>query len=223
MKLTRPRNRIRGLSLIELLVALALFAMMSALAFTGLNVIVKNNEGLGKNASELRAMQFAVGLLERDLIQISNRNIRSQYGEERFSMIGAAQEMEWTRRGLSNPFESARSNLERVRYFKSERKFLRETYAALDRVTSTTINQRNLLEEIDGLDFRYLDQAGVWQTQWPVRGLDDGQNKLPVAIEFSLSTKSFGNVRRLIELIDYLPRDAAPNEAETRAAMAQPQ
>ena len=57
----------RGFSLIELLVAMAVFSIMAALAYGGLNSIARTRGDLAKQEADFGNLMRAVGSLDRDL------------------------------------------------------------------------------------------------------------------------------------------------------------
>jgi general secretion pathway protein J len=66
----------RGFSLIELLIALAVFATMAALAYGGLDSVARTRAELGRQQDAFRDLMRGVGLIERDLRQAISRPVR---------------------------------------------------------------------------------------------------------------------------------------------------
>jgi general secretion pathway protein J len=63
-------RRRRGFTLIELLVAIGVLAMVSLIAWRGLDSLVHTRERLQPEAEEVRALLVAFGQIERDLAQL---------------------------------------------------------------------------------------------------------------------------------------------------------
>ena len=60
---------------------------------------------------------------------------------------------------------------------------------------------RSLLEQVEGLNWRFMDQARQWQASWPPRDAEGKVTEpLPLAVELTLQLKPWGEVRRLIRL-----------------------
>ena len=72
----QPRFRrgapLRGFTLLELLVAIAILAMISVIAWRGLDSLVATRERLAPEAADIRAVLVTFGQFERDLAQIPN-------------------------------------------------------------------------------------------------------------------------------------------------------
>lgn len=67
----RLRN-LRGFTLLELLVAISVLAVVSMIAWRGLDSLVRTRERLEPEADDVRALLTAFGQLERDLAQVTN-------------------------------------------------------------------------------------------------------------------------------------------------------
>jgi len=63
--------RLRGFTLLELLVAIAVLAIVSIIAWRGLDSLVKTRERLEPAGTDARALLAAFGQFERDLAQIA--------------------------------------------------------------------------------------------------------------------------------------------------------
>jgi general secretion pathway protein J len=205
-----------GFSLIELLVALAVFAALAAAAYGGLSGIARTRGALVERQDRLAAIVRAVSTFERDLHQAVSRPVRGNArGEEVPALAGAGDRIELTRLGFANPRAEARSNLERVVYATDARKLMRGRYAVLDRAPNSTPAITVLLDDVDALRVRYLGTDGAWRDNWPPPS-DDAQaraTQMPRAVEFRIGTVDTGELRRVIELPSAIPStddDALP-------------
>jgi general secretion pathway protein J len=68
----RALRRRRGFTLIELLVAITVLALVSLIAWRGLDSLVHTRERLQPEADDVRALLVAFGQIERDLAQVVN-------------------------------------------------------------------------------------------------------------------------------------------------------
>lgn len=72
MSTPRALLRRRGFTLIELLVAITVLALVSLIAWRGLDSLVHTRERLQPEAEDVRALLVAFGQIERDLAQVVN-------------------------------------------------------------------------------------------------------------------------------------------------------
>jgi len=105
-----------GFTLLELLVALTVFAVISVMAYSGLNTVITARLQIKQQAEQLANLQQIFIKLGRDIEQIVQRPIRNQYGDEESHIKGTLQQIEFTRSGWRNPAQQNRSSLQRVAY-----------------------------------------------------------------------------------------------------------
>jgi len=197
-----------GFSLIELLVALAVFSVMAALAYGGLNSIARTRAELGRQEDAFRDLMRAVAMFDRDLREAVPRPVLGNVGQSVPALIGTAAGVEFTRVGFANPQAEARSNLERVTYQLDDHAFKRGRYAVLDRAASTTPELTTLRAGVLDLRLRYLDRSGRWSDAWPLPQATD-PNLLPRAVQWRLSTRDYGEIERVIELPSAWPKSGS--------------
>ncbi|HVH36512.1 type II secretion system minor pseudopilin GspJ [Tahibacter sp. UC22_41] len=191
-------RRTQGFTLVEVLVATAVFAIMSALAWGGLNAVIRTRETLVAEQQDFARTMRAVGMLERDLLGAVARPVRGNYGEPLPALRGDVDHIEFTRLGFASALIDARSNLERVVYEQDGTTLKRGRYAVLDRAAGSVAEFTDLRDRLHRLQLRYLDTQGNWLDAWPRR--DDKPEALPRAIEFRLDIDGVGEISRLIEL-----------------------
>lgn len=193
----------RGFTLIEVLVALVVFAAMAAITWSALGQIARARAALAAQQDRFAAVARSMGDMERDLRQAISRPLRGNYGELLPAVLGHADRIELSRLGFANPRAEPRSNIERVLYGIDNKTLRRGRFAVLDRAAGSTAEWRNLLDRVSGLRLRYLGGEGAWVEQWPPRDAPAGQ--LPRAIEFRLTLEDFGELRRVVALPSTLP------------------
>ena len=198
----------RGFSLIELLVALAVFSIMAALAYGGLNSIAHTRGDLAKQEAGFSNLMRAIGSLDRDLNAAIARPVSGVAGQVLPALIGATDHIELTRLGFANPQAEPRSNLQRVFYELDGSKLERGRYAVLDRVPNSTPQVDDLKVKADDFRLRYLDAAsGQWLDAWPPPQSDPAV--LPRAVQWRLRTPRYGEIEGTVELVSEWPDKAA--------------
>lgn len=204
--------RNRGFTLLELLVAMFIAAVMFAIGYGAINQAVKNNEGLTEQQARLHEVQTAVRVLEQDIVQLAPRPIRQPVGDGWLpALIGQSDPnaqpiIQLTRGGWNNPNGVQRPGLQRVAYFLEKNTLRREYWTVLDPTLQNTTQKRDLLTHVKAVTFRFMDVSRQWQTQWPptaVAGAMGQQSALqirPIAVEVTLDTEDWGKLVRIIEV-----------------------
>lgn len=193
------QHRENGFTLLELLIAISIFSVLSVMAYAGLKTVLDAREANDKVAARIAASQLAMLRLSNDLRQTVNRNIRDEFGASVSSMLtqqAGENALEWTRMGYSNPAKLKRSNLQRVSYKLVEDKLIRVTWPVIDRAQGTEASESTLLSEIESLEWRFNVKANNWESSWPPTGV--AATNLPRAVEVKITFSDLGEIRRLI-------------------------
>ena len=185
----------------ELLVAMVIFAIMSAIAYSGLQAILNTRAKTDISAAKLKDLQTAMLFLKQDIEQTIERDVRDGYGTSQHALIGGTSglyQLELTRAGNSNPLGIPRSNLKRIAYSLVNNEFFRLSWKHLDRAQETAPAKFKLLDNVSSFEVRYLDQKQEWQSSWPpTSNMDQSSPGLPVAIEITLTLEQWGEIKRL--------------------------
>lgn len=157
----------RGFTLLELMVALAIFAVVAALAYGGLSQVLAGGQRAEQRLDELAALQRALTLLERDLLQAAPRGIRDEYGDPQPPFKGDGTVMELTRAGAPNSTGRPLSTLRRIAWRVDGERLLRLTWSVLDRAPDSAPLEAEVLTGVTRWQLRYRGDDGEWQAQWP--------------------------------------------------------
>lgn len=199
-------NRAHGFTLLELLVAMAIFSILSVLAYGALNTILDNRVATNKAADRLAEVQLAMLRMSDDLRQIAPRRIRSEYGDKLPAIkteIGLG--VEWSRAGYQNPAHLKRSNLQRIGYQLTDSILYRLQWLVLDRAQDSSPQKLALLHDVSAMEWRFMTSDGSWSSQWPPANAEVDKEYYPRAVEVNLELKDWGKIRRLILLTDDNP------------------
>ncbi|WP_430429665.1 type II secretion system minor pseudopilin GspJ [Parasphingorhabdus sp.] len=180
-----------GFTLVEMMVALFVFSLLSVAGVVMLRSAVDSDETTAQNLSEMAEVQRFVSLIEADLSQAVARTYRDDTGQVRAAFSsetgsGDAAFLKFIRGGQSNLNGESRSNLERVEYRITDGRMERLRYQATDggEISEPAI----LLTDVSDLQIRYRTKRGQWAGRWEVERLSD----LPRAVElvFQLGGRS---------------------------------
>ncbi|MDB6092108.1 MAG: type secretion system protein GspJ, partial [Gammaproteobacteria bacterium] len=111
----------RGFTLLELLVAMFIAAVMFAMGYGAINQALISRGVLQEQQARLIELQTAVRVLEQDFIQLAPRPVRQPVGDNwQPALQGDATQqpfLQLTRGGWANPTGLQRPGLQRVAYF----------------------------------------------------------------------------------------------------------
>ena len=191
--------------------ALSIFALLSAMAYGGLQSVMTQQQQTGARSERLSDLQKAYRVIQRDLEQIVSRDIRNEFGDRIGAIVGGSgfDGVEFSRGGYPNPAGFLRSDIQRVAYVPDQDTLLRRTWRVLDRAQDTEADEQKLVESMSRFSMRFLDLANVWQERWPpvsVQGAALGL--LPVAVEVQLELDELGTLTWLFRL----PQEFVPGE-----------
>ncbi len=196
----------KGLTLIELLVAVFVFAVMISVTYQTLDRILQNSTFLTEQMDRVQDVQLAMRFLESDILQTAPRPVRDELGDQ---VVGALQSnasaqfaLELTRSGWTNPARLQRSTMQRVAYQLVDGELVRYHWYVLDRTFTNQPVQTVLLDDVDAILFRYLLPSGEWIEQWPPVDTTSGINprNRPRAIEIRLVLPDEGELTRIVEV-----------------------
>jgi general secretion pathway protein J len=195
----------KGFTLLELLIASIIFAIMAMMAYGGLENVIDSSKSSEQALKRLQQVQQCVSVLNRDFSQIVQRGIRDEYGNT-LPYLGAGNNVdnliEFTRGGRVNPADLLRSSLLRVAYRFDDEKLVRLQWPQLDRAQNMEPGKTTLIDNLESVTIRFLDEKAEWQERWPPlnAGFDsaaDAGPPKPVAIEIIMKLKDWGDIRRL--------------------------
>ncbi|WP_428313072.1 type II secretion system minor pseudopilin GspJ [Hydrocarboniphaga sp.] len=202
-------RRHQGFTLIEIILVVLIFGIMSAMAYGGLNSVLKTRTAVEASIERTADLQRAYMRMRNDFQNLALRPIRDNFGDTQPALVGSRDNIvEFTRGGWRNPLYLPRSSFERVVYrLASDKKLERASYRVLDRAQDTQPARVVLLDKVEDFKLRYMDSEREWVTEWSANSNRDQQPneatqtgassaaKPPLAIELTLVTKDMGELR----------------------------
>ena len=199
------RRRQIGFTLLELLVAMAIFALISAMALGGLSTVLTQQALAREDMLRLRDLQRTVQLLTSDFSQLHPRVVRDTLGratEPYLVTYGAGEfSVRLTRGGWRNPAGLPRGTLQRVQYRIEDNELLREYWPVMDSPLGMEPRSQTLLTDVEAFELEYLDNELKWNEEWPpLEQADNPSPQRPRAVRLRLELGDWGEIERLVEL-----------------------
>ncbi|HHJ11965.1 MAG TPA: type II secretion system protein GspJ [Chromatiales bacterium] len=201
-------RRARGFTLIEILVAVAITALLAAMAFGGLNVVLDTADHTRAHQQRLHDLQIAMLLLVRDLRQAVPRPVRDgDQGEQPALRIGGVSgpALSLTRGGWDNPAGQRRSHLQRVAWALDGDRLVRRYWFHLDRPAGSEPREQRLLEGVHDLSIVALDADGQPRSEWPPQATpeqiergEDNLALLPAGVLVRFTLDGVGEIERRV-------------------------
>lgn len=194
------RNRPeRGFTLIEVLVAIAIFATLSVSAYQVLNQVQLSNAISIEKTNRLKAIQRSMVMIDNDFRQIALRQFRTNGDKASNNIIewsdglleSDSKAVLFTRLGWLNPQQSfPRGEVSKVGYRVVADKLERVWW----RYPDTPVGQEGIvtpmLDKVVSIDLRFYSK-GDWLETWD-KGLS-----LPKAIAFTIELEDYGKIERI--------------------------
>jgi len=195
-----------GFTLIELIIAVAIFSMIALAANQVLQSVTNSSSLSDTELSELQKLQRAMLVIERDFQQIADRVPRAQGLDNQLILDGGEFEFEsdadaiaMVRSGWHNPqLILPRSTLQNVVYRVQEEQLQRLHTNYVDAVIGTEPKVRVLLEGVEDFQIQVMRELGEDDKfEWSET---IESTELPVAIELVITTTQYGDIRRIFQV-----------------------
>ncbi len=220
LKTTRlPKNQnYAGFTLLELLLAVFIFALISTGAYQVFNIAQRNASLINEKQKRIRDVSLSLEIIEKDFTQLTPRFWRDPFSDAMTPSLQTDYSDNYLvhliRAGWRNPLGSNRSEQQAVAYRLEDDKLLREYTQHLDNISSTEAVKTILLDKVININLRYLDRNnGEWRENWPPNSSENqptiqGSNEpsenisiyLPIAVELTINLEDFGVLVSVIPL-----------------------
>lgn len=205
----------RGFTMIEVMIAIFVSAIMFAIGYSAINQALRYRDGINESQARIAEIQRGMRVVAQDFAQIIARGARdtSSNGQLMPAVLAEGSDntlLTFTRAGWSNPAGLPRPAEQRVRYRFIDGSLVREHWLAVDPALNVEPRQRVLLTKVTAVEVRFLDPVSRnWREEWPVSRASGMVNPAqidvllltrPLAIEFTVVFEDWGRVQRLFEV-----------------------
>ncbi|MBU2712198.1 type II secretion system minor pseudopilin GspJ [Zooshikella harenae] len=194
------RQRTHGFTLLEVLIAVAIFSIIGLAVYQLFNSILKTQVTVFDHGEQMVDLQKTFYFIRHDLEQWVKRPIRNEFGDKEEAFIIDENTLEFTRLGWDNPLQSwpehpdgKRSRLQRVKYENVNNELVRYYWRFLDRAPEVKPKKQVLLMDVTDLHYQFLDKQDTWHSDWPPNNAQSTSSK-PEAIKVIFTHKSLGEM-----------------------------
>lgn len=190
-----------GFTLVEILVAISVFAVVSALSYAGLARALQTKERLDAERAFWSQMSLAFVRMDQDFSEARARGARDGDGVTLPAFMANASAadqagLEFTRSGT--PGVSARG-LQRVGYEVIDHTLWRVTWPSVDRAPGGTPERSALVTDVDAFHVLLHSRGGESSKLWPA---SNGGDELPKGLEMTISIPGRGAFTRAFFIHD---------------------
>jgi general secretion pathway protein J len=223
---SRPNQQ--GFTLLEMVIAIALSALVAAMAYESFDGASRNAERTREVLNSVNKLDKAWQLIGQDMrtivplspvlaspqLKFEGSSLKTK-GKDTFQVV-----MVFERRGWVNPLGRVRSDLQQVNYRVADGKLWRDYLPERNMPLENIDFERDsfhqlLLDDVVDVQLRFLSDARIksegksvlegsdysqnWEPIWPpINGA--GASAMPIALEISIETEGGGRSARLYEI-----------------------
>ncbi|HKJ88150.1 MAG TPA: type II secretion system minor pseudopilin GspJ [Gammaproteobacteria bacterium] len=204
-----PRTREAGFTLLEVLIALAIFALVAAAGYLALRQGMSTDEHLRETRNFWQGLGSAFSLMRRDLNQARDLPPRipgrakalAFQGSNTGAGQGKGTLFHFTRGGHASFRDGPVSPFRRVAYRFRKGNLVRATWSRLNAPLSLEPRKATVLKGVSKVEVRYLGSRNRnWQRRWPPGSVQGQGPGLPRAVEITLEFESHGRFKRIFHV-----------------------
>lgn len=160
MNLHRQTNE-RGFTLVEVLIALFIFSLISVGATTALTSSLRGQAQMSERLDDISDLDTMRGLIKSDMASLTLQQRRDPFGGYEPYVLQADGQVlfDFTRSGRSNPLGDPRGDLQHITYLFEDGALIRRSFAQMNPAPQSTYVDRVLLNGLSKLDLGFLTFA----------------------------------------------------------------
>lgn len=190
-----------GFTLLEVLVAIGIYALLSVMAYGSLASVIDSRDRVQAERQFWQTLDLAFQRLDDDLSLARVRRGRDLDGTVLPALRGQPTDtralgppsLELTRGGVLVWGAGLRSDLQRVAYRLADGTLTRLTWPALDRAPPVLPLESPMLTGVEEFRVRFMNASGGWVDIWPMPGSNE---EMPKGVEITLTLKERGAYTR---------------------------
>lgn len=184
----------KGFTLIELLIAILILALISVMAFRGLDSVLDTRKHVAEESRKWRDISLFFSRLDQDFSNLAHRPIMDASGILEPEFLGKTS---YTEKYDANLFISRGGERpERIGYRLDKGKVEELVWSHLDQAPGATPSVYTLLDHVKNFSLRYLALNNNWSPVWPLPG-----QARPKAVEATLTLDSGEKIVRIFSLL----------------------
>lgn len=192
----------RGFTLLEMIVAIGIFAVIATISFASLNRFLDDQTRLESRLDDLNNLQMAFTIIQQDLQYLAQRPVRDGFGDLEAAVVlnprqSLPDELVRFTTYQRNSSVPGFSRLMRVSYRFEDDKFYRVNWHILDRDQDSAEVKRILLSGLRDVSLSLLvanENEVQSKTDW------DDSEQLPDGVELRLVMDDSREYRRVFEV-----------------------
>ncbi len=193
--MSRQVKKTGGYTLLELLVAVSIFSIISAMSYSGLRTVIEHKNRLEKVGETYKYLEKAFILIEQDLMQMANAPIRDELGDDVRSFFYSDQKssfyFEFTRDGLIDWNDMKLVRQQRIAYLLDDDKLIRRSWKILHRGLKSEPTDAVLLNKVNSIELQWFFE------QWSDATKLNEEKRLPRAIKLQIDFAGLGSIERI--------------------------
>ncbi|MCX7117545.1 MAG: GspJ family T2SS minor pseudopilin variant LspJ [Legionellales bacterium] len=201
------KSYLQGYTLIEIMIALAVFALISAITASAMFHAFDTRGRVNEQANQLNALQLGLSMLSHDIEQMIERPIHGDEMHVFPPFIGQSHYVEFSSGGSVNPNGILiKSTLKRVGYLCQNKQLIRRRWDTLDTPHRNLYHDKVLFDHLLVCQFSYLASNHQTLQEWHEYAVQQNQKKetLPQAVQISLTPTHWGNMNLLFAIPEAL-------------------
>lgn len=197
----------RGFTLIEILVAVAIFGLLSIAAYTVLDSGMRSREQAELRLSHLAELQRLFYTINTDLNYLVPRRTRNDLGDVEAIMSGHSDisgedfSLKFNRGHWRNPAGFRRSHLQHVEYWIEEQQVFRRHRVYLDMAPNSPEIDRMMASQVSAIRIQFQNKDKQWTDEWGQ--FSEQADQLPMAVRIQVTSDLFGEIERYFLVTQY--------------------